>query len=557
MPNSPVRNSQTTRDRLGTMNSLPTTARSLATPLHTVAEVAAQFGLNLFGVGPTQAENTAFCGLAVGSSEVEPGKIFVALQGLKSHGARFAAQAVERGAVAILTDQEGAQLLSRSESPKVRQCPVLVSPPDSDLRELMARCAAWCHENPSHALNVAGVTGTNGKTTTTFFLDAILRGVGQRTGLIGTIEMRLGDLREPAVRTTVEAPVLQEFFANARHEKIDSISMEVSSHAISLHRITGTRFAVVGFTNLQRDHLDFHHTMQEYFEAKAALFTPEFSDVAVINVDDEYGWRLVNQTPLESWSIATDPNGPYFDSATWRTVNAAVTPDGTGVDFDLVSLDGKVIATHSPLLGSVNVANAGLATLMALKLGIPADRIKQGLVELGVVPGRMEIVSLPGQPKVIVDYAHTTEALEFALTSLGGSHLHGELTVVFGAAGERDASKRPEMGRVTVELADKVLVTDDDPYGEDRATIRSQILAGARDAQAFRALPPEQQAYRLQDFAVREDAITHAIKTAKVTDTVLIAGRGHETIQDLDGEQHVLDDRAFARAQLARFHPLD
>lgn len=540
-------------DRLGLMTSQIT--ESAWPQPRLITDLMQQF--NVSAQPTAKVDGAFFTGLSVSSAEIQKGEIFVAVQGLKAHGARFAQDALAAGASAVLTDAAGAQFLVAPESGVAGSEIVLVAQPGADLRELMARVATWFHNEPSATVAVAGVTGTNGKTTTTFFLDAIMRGVGQRTGLIGTIEMRLGEEHKAAVRTTVEAPVLQDFFARAVEQDIDTVSMEVSSHALSLHRVTGTKFAVVGFTNLQHDHLDFHHTMEEYYQAKAALFTPQYAAAAVINVDDKYGWRLAQETDLECVSIASQPDGPHFQEATWRVLDERVAKDGRGVDFVLAGPHGAVIPSFSPLLGSVNVANAGLATLMALQLGIAPQQITDGLKRLGVVPGRMEVVSAPHQPLTIVDYAHTTEALEFALTSLGERHIDGtgKLIVVFGAAGERDASKRPDMGRVAVQLADRVLVTDDDPYQEDRGDIRSQIIAGAQESEHYLKLSAHDRELLLQDYAVREDAITAAISMADPTDTVLIAGRGHESIQDLAGVQHELDDRVFARGVLARVFP--
>ena len=523
-----------------------------ATPRR-LADLADHFDLTVGFAAPLG--DREFMGLSVSTKDLATGEIFVALQGIKAHGIRFADQAVASGAAAILTDPAGlAQLTEQAARPTV---PVLVCAPGVDLRDLMATCAGWFYANPSSTVSVAGVTGTNGKTTTCFFLDAILRGAGRTTGIIGTIEMRLGDQTVPAVRTTVEAPVLQNFLAQAVAQGVQNVSMEVSSHALSLSRVAGTHFEVVGFTNLQRDHLDFHHTMDEYFEAKAALFVPGVAGSAVINIDDDYGWRLARLTSergLPAVTIASIEHLDHFQNADWRVTKQEVT--GHGVDFELTGRDGQTLSSYSPLLGSVNVANAALATLMARAMHIDLADINRGLRELAVVPGRMEVVSTKGQPLTIVDYAHTTDALEFALTSLRARQIDegadGKIYVVFGAAGERDAGKRPDMGRVTMELADFVAVTDDDPYAEDRATIRGHILSGARESAVYQSLSPAERAERLRDFAVREDAMTWALTHAGPADTVLIAGRGHETIQDLDGVQHELDDRVFAREILAR-----
>lgn len=500
-------------------------------------------------------------GLSVSTFSLELGDVFVAVPGLKVHGARYALQAIEAGAAAILTDASGVELLAelgvidraQSEQEWHAPVPVLQTAPNEDVRSVMAHCASVLYSNPSLPLAVSAVTGTNGKTTTSFFLDAIHRAAGERTALLGTVEMRLGESSVPSTRTTVESPVLQGFLARCVEEQIDHVTMEVSSHALSLHRVTATGFGTVGFTNLQHDHLDFHHTMEEYFEAKASLFTPEFAQMAVVIADDAWGRKLASRALIPTVSITTQLcDDPSF-AADWRVVEVAVATHGRGVDFVLNGPNGVSVRSYSPLLGDVNVSNAALATVMALCDGVAPSDILTGLTALAVVPGRMEVVSNAGEPLVIVDYAHTAEALEYALSSLHTRHensAEGKLIVVFGAAGDRDATKRPHMGEVAFQHSHVAIITDDDPYSESPSSIRDQVLQGVFGLNEYRELSAQQQALRVRNIAPREDAMEIAIKIARPQDTVLIAGRGHETIQDLNGEQHILDDREFARRVL-------
>lgn len=501
-------------------------------------------------------DDTKVCGITVNSQDVSSGDVFVGVAGLKAHGARFADAAIAQGAVAVLTDNAGIALLRESgviSSDGTSPVPVILGPTGSQLRHEMARWATMIYGDHSKNLNVSGITGTNGKTTTAFFLDAIHRAAGTSTALLGTVEMRLGHVSVPSQRTTVEAPVLQGFFARCVEEKIGHVTMEVSSHALVLDRVTGTTFDVVGFTNLQHDHLDFHHTMSEYFDAKALLFDAKFARTGVIVADDAWSRKLVQTAQIETLSIRTElSDDPTFD-ADYVTSNVRLSNDGLGLDFDIVGRDGHIIESHSPLLGSVNVSNAALATVMALQEGVSETEILHGLRDLAAVPGRMEVVSAEGQPLVIVDYAHTAEALDFALRSLKSTQEDssgGKLIVVFGAAGDRDATKRPMMGQVAMKHADVVILTDDDPYSEDPAKIRDDVFAGIESAPEFVALSSEQQLARVFNIAPRESAIEMAISMAVVGDTVLLAGRGHETIQDLDGDQHILDDRVYAREVL-------
>lgn len=507
----------------------------------------------------TRSEDvTLISGITVNSKEVSAGDVFVAVAGAKAHGAKFAQSALDQGATAILTDNAGIKVLrevgiiSASGESAV---PVIQGPSGTQLRHEMARWASAIYSDSSSLVQVSGVTGTNGKTTTCFFLDAIHRAAGSKTALLGTVEMRLGDISVPSERTTVEAPVLQGFFARCVEDNIEHVSMEVSSHALVLDRVTGTKFDVVGFTNLQHDHLDFHNTMDEYLEAKGELFSPQYASRGVIVADDVWARKLATSAKIDVTTISTElTDDPTFD-ADYRVENVRLADSGLGLDFEIVARDGSRISSHSPLLGAVNVSNAALATIMAIAQGCTQEDVVKGLNQLAVVPGRMEVVSSEGQPLVIVDYAHTAEALDFALESLKQTHHvdgSGKLIVVFGAAGERDALKRPIMGEVSIKTADVVFVTDDDPYGEDTALIRDEVSAGIYASPQWMAMDAQQRAAAVRVVAPREAAIEQAILMAQVGDTVLLAGRGHETIQEIAGVKNQLDDRVYAREVLAK-----
>lgn len=471
------------------------------------------------------------------------GDLFVALPGATVHGARFADDAVARGATAVLTDEDGAAALAGALDAEV---PVLVV---ADPRAVLGHVAAWVFGSPADHLATFGVTGTNGKTTVTFQLDAMMRALGFTSGLIGTVEMRSGDRVLPSKLTTPEAADLQALLAAMREDGVRTLAMEVSSHALALHRVDGVRYGVAGFTNLSTDHLDFHGTMEAYFLAKAQLFTPEHARRAVVTVDDEWGERLAAWTELPVVTVRTLALRDGAREADW--VVSGVEPHGTGTAFTITHTDGRSLRTSVNLPGYFNVSNAALALVMVLEGGVSLADLQEALDAAGgivpLVPGRMEVVDPgtpgSGQPRVIVDFAHNTEALELALDALRGT-TRGRLVVVFGAAGDRDKGKRPRMGAAAVGRADVVVVTDDDPHGEDPAQIRAAVLAGAQEAAHGRRVV-------VREIADRAEAIAAAIAEADEDDTILVAGRGHETVQEVAGVDHALDDRVEARAALA------
>ena len=536
-----------------------------------VSDLAAALGVP---VPSTDAEVT---GVVSDNRATRPGDLFVALPGARVHGARFAADAVGRGATAVLTDAAGAASLAGTPStgaatddapaptaPATPGVPVVVVP---DPRAAAGPAAAYVYAHPAESLATFGLTGTNGKTTTTYQLDHLLRGLGHRGGLVGTVETRSGDRVLPSVLTTPEAADLQAVLAAMVDDGVDSLAMEVSSHAIAARRVDGIVYDVVGFTNLTQDHLDFHGDLETYFAAKAELFTPARSRRGVVVVDDDHGVAMARRAEVPVATLTTGTGvRPLDPDADWTVSD--VTSDGTGSAFTLTHADGRTLRTRTALPGDYNVANAALAVTMVLESGADLEAVTRALARVdglaARVPGRMEVLS--AAPRVVVDFAHNTEALDLALSALRPTTT-GRLWVVFGATGDRDPGKRPHMGAVAVRGADVVVVTDDDPHGEDRAVVREAVLDGARealDAQVATAGADVGQATasardgsavvgpgtELSEIADRADAIAHAIARADPDDTVLIAGRGHETIQEIAGVDHHLDDREEARAAI-------
>ncbi len=513
-----------------------------------VRDLALTFGLETTAAGTADVSVTS---VASDNRLAADGDLFVALAGARAHGARFAADAVARGARAVLTDAEGARLVEGE-----LEVPVLVA---DDPRAVLGAVAAWVYGHPAEHLMTFGVTGTNGKTTTTYQIDHLLRALGWKGGLIGTVEMRSGDRVLASRLTTPEAADLQALLAAMVEDDVRTLAMEVSSHALALHRVDGIEFGVVGFTNLSQDHLDFHGDLQGYFDAKALLFTPEHARRGVVVVDDAWGERMVAAARVPVATLRTRPARGQEAAADWTVTD--VTPHGTGSAFTLTHTDGRALRTSTSLPGNFNVANAALAVVMVLEGGAHLDDVREALDAAGglsaTVPGRMEVVG-PGTgadgrglPRVVVDFAHNTDALELALAALRPTTA-GRLVVVFGATGDRDPGKRPAMGAAAVAGADVVVVTDDDPHGEDPAAVRAEVLAGARAARDVAVGAGRD--VEVLEVAPRAAAIRRAVLDAGPDDTVLVAGRGHETIQEVAGVDLELDDRVEARHALATRH---
>lgn len=465
-------------------------------------------------------------GLAYDSRRVQPGDLFCCIVGARSDGHEHARAAVASGASALLVER-----------------PLDLGVPEimvSDARRAMARLAAEIWDHPARSFTLIGVTGTNGKTTTVYLVDSILRAAGHTTGLIGTIETRVGARVRPGARTTPESVDLQSLFAEMRSDQVGAVAMEVTSHALTLHRVEGVRFDAAVFTNLSQDHLDFHRDMEDYFAAKSGLFRPDRSARGAANIDDAYGEKLLAGAQIPSLSFAVSRDADV------RASEVSVGRHDT--EFTISVHAGGQVAGEAriktPLVGAFNVSNCLAAAAAALQAGIAWEAIGAGLAGLRAVPGRFESVD-QGQPfSVIVDYAHTPDSLDNVLreTRRMAERHGGRVVCVFGCGGDRDSGKRPLMGGAAARLADIVIVTSDNPRSEDPHSIIGQILEGLL---VERAEGPD---------AVLEDraaAIREALGRARSGDVVVIAGRGHEATQERADRMVPFDDRNVARAALA------
>ncbi|MGC7100516.1 UDP-N-acetylmuramoyl-L-alanyl-D-glutamate--2,6-diaminopimelate ligase [Amycolatopsis lurida] len=468
-------------------------------------------------IAPPESVETAVTGATLRAQHVLPGDLFAALPGARAHGADFADAAIAAGAAAVLTDEAGA------ERPAVRDAgvPVLVHP---EPRQALGLMAAWIYGEPSLKLSVLGVTGTSGKTTTAYLIDSGLRAAGRTTGLIGTVETRIAGERLASAFTTPEAPDLQALFAVMVEQGVTHTAMEVSSHALALGRVTGTRFAVGAFTNLSQDHLDFHRDMEDYFAAKSLLFDGR-STTEVVVVDSAWGQALV--TP-HTVTVSTEPE----NEAAWTATELTALPTGEQ-SFVLHAPGGRTATAKIPLPGEFNVANALLAAAILDVTGVELPDIVRGIGEVEV-PGRMERVHL-GQPfTAVVDYAHKPAAVAQALDALR-ARTDGRVITVLGCGGDRDTAKRPMMGEAAAKRSDVLIVTDDNPRSEEPEPIRAAMLAGARSAGAAGG--------EIEEIGDRRAAIARAVELAGPGDIVLVAGKGHETGQEAHGVVHPFSDR--------------
>ena len=485
-------------------------------------ELAAQVGAVMAdGVAVPDVPVT---GVTLRAQDVRPGDLFAALPGSATHGARFAGDAIQSGAVAVLTDAAGV-----AEMGEVT-VPTLVHPAP---RGVLGGLAATVYGNPSEHVTVIGITGTSGKTTTTYLVESGLRAGGRTAGLIGTIGIRVDGADIPSALTTPEAPALQAMLAAMAEQGVDTVVMEVSSHALALGRVDGTGFAVGAFTNLSRDHLDFHPTMADYFEAKALLFDPDsplHARAAIVCVDDDAGRAMATRAGA---AVTVSATGQPAD---WRASDVAPMGAG-GQEFTATDPAGVHHRVGIRLPGHYNVANALVALAILDSVGVSPEQAAPGLLRTRV-PGRLEEIDRGQDFLALVDYAHKPEALRAVLTTLQDPGRR--LAVVFGAGGDRDPGKRTAMGAVAAELADLVVVTDDNPRSEDPAAIRREILTGAGEAGT------KAEVVEIGD---RGEAIRHAVNWAGPGDVVLIAGKGHETGQRTGDVVRPFDDRVeLARA---------
>jgi UDP-N-acetylmuramoyl-L-alanyl-D-glutamate--2,6-diaminopimelate ligase len=427
--------------------------------------------------------------------------------------------------VAVLTDEAGAS------RPVLRDAavPVLLHP---DPRGVLGSIAAWIYGEPSLHLSVLGITGTSGKTTTAYMIESGLRAAGHTTGLIGTVETRLAGERLASAFTTPEAPDLQALFAVMVERGVTHVPMEVSSHALALGRVAGTRFAVGAFTNLSQDHLDFHRDMEDYFQAKTLLFDGR-STTEVVCVDGEWGRRLV--TPRTITVSSADDGG-------WTASGLATDPTGEQ-SFVMHGPGGLRVSTTLPIPGAFNVTNALVAAACLDASGVAADAIAAGLSTVEV-PGRMERVALGQDFTAVVDYSHKPAAVALALDAMR-ARTGGRVIIVLGCGGDRDVAKRRLMGEAAARRSDLLIVTDDNPRSEDPAAIRAEMLAGATDV-------PAEQRGEVIDIGDRRQAIGTAVARARPGDVVVIAGKGHETGQEIDGVVHPFSDRDELEAAIRR-----
>ena len=475
------------------------------------------------GAGGSAGDSQRVAGIAYDSRRVGPGDVFVALRGQRFDGGTFARAAVERGAVAVVAE---------------------TGPPDGDsavpwlivddARQALAAMSAALFDDPSHELLVVGITGTNGKTTTSYLVQAAFERAGVPCGRVGTVGYQFASIERPAARTTPEAADLQALLRDMVDAGCRASVLEVSSHALSLRRVDEVRFGAAVFTNLSRDHLDFHGDMESYFAVKRRLFEMLPDDgFGIVNLDDPVGEELVR--------VAPRPVTFAVDRAADVTP-AAVTASLAGVAFDVHTPRGLLHA-RSPLLGQFTVYNilAAVATCMALDL--PFSAVEQGIGAVDRVPGRCEVVSgRSDEITVVIDYAHTDDALRRLLETLRPL-TRGRLITVFGCGGDRDRTKRPLMGAVASRLSDRVIVTSDNPRSEDPAAIVDEITRGipaAAPAGAFLAV------------VGRDEAIARAVAEAEPGDLVVIAGKGHEKYQEIGGRMLRFDDAEMARNALVR-----
>lgn len=490
-----------------------------ATPL---TELADQLG------APAPGHAPEVTGITHDSRAVRPGDLYAALPGARAHGADFVSQAASLGAVAVLTDPAGAERVAATG------LPALVV---DDPRARMGELAATIYGHPGRDLLQIGITGTSGKTTTAYLVEGGLRTV-RSTGLIGTVEMRIGDERIKSERTTPEATDLQALFAVMRERGTDAVAMEVSSHALVLGRVDGCVFDIAVFTNLSPEHMEFHSGMEDYFQAKAQLFTPARSRFGVVNVDDEYGRRLAKESgvPVVTYSAEGHPD------ADWRAEDVKVGPlDST---FTVVGPKDERISATSPLPGPFNVANTLAAIVALAAAGLDPQSAADGIAAVPGVPGRLERVD-EGQPYLaVVDYAHKTDAVESVLRALRRI-TEGKVHVVLGCGGDRDRSKREPMGAAAARLADTAVLTSDNPRSEDPLAILAAMLQGA-------ASVPAHERGEVQVFEDRAAAVAAAVARAEPGDTVLVAGKGHEQGQDIAGVVRPFDDRQVLREAIKK-----
>ncbi len=482
------------------------------------------------------ADEPGVTGVTHDSRAVQPGDLYAALPGAQAHGAEFSQAAVAAGAAAILTDPAGRD---RAAATGV---PVFVV---ADPRARLGDVACWVYGEPSGRLRLIGVTGTSGKTTTSYLIEAGLRMAGYETGLIGGVETRIGADVQPSQLTTPEATDLQALLATMAERGVTAAAMEVSSHALALGRVAGTHYDVAIFTNLSQDHLDFHAGMEDYFAAKATLFTPRYADAGVVNLDDPYGRRLAADAPIPITTFSAAGNA----AADWRAENVRVGADGS--TFRVIGPGGVEADASLNLVGLYNVANALGAIVGLVEAGTGLDDAVAGVGSCPGVPGRLERVQCDpagggAAPDLtaVVDYSHKPGAVEAVLRALRPV-TQGSLIIVLGCGGDRDRAKRPLMGAAAARLADVAIFTSDNPRSEDPLAILAAMLDGAL------GVPQRHRAHVIVE-PDRAAAIGLAVFAAAKGDVILVAGKGHERGQYVAARVLPFDDREVTADALRR-----
>jgi len=500
--------------------------RPVRTPL---AELAGLLGDRLVATpGRGDLDTVEVTGVTISSLRVRPGDVYVAAPGTHAHGATYTSQAVAGGAVAVLTDPAGRDLLGSGTG-----APVLVV---ERPREVLGAIAARVYGTPAERLRLVAVTGTQGKTTTTRLAEGALTTAGVTAAVVGTVGTRVAGVEVKTSLTTPEAPDLHALFAVMVERDVVACAMEVSSHALVMGRVDGVVFDVACFTNLGRDHLDFHTDVEDYFRAKASLFTPERCRLGLVNLDDPHGRRLVQEATVPVRTFSTHSSG-----ADWWADDVVLEP--TGSTFTVHTPDGRSVPARVPLTGDFNVANALCAIAALGEVGFDPAEVAEAMGRSGGVPGRLEQVEAGQDFLAVVDYAHKPDAVEAALGALRPL-TEGRLLVVIGAGGDRDPGKRPLMGEVAARLADVLVVTDDNPRTEDPARIRAAVLGG------LAAVPAAERA-EVHEQGDRRRAIRLAVSLAGRGDTVVVAGKGHETGQEIGVDVVAFDDRDVLREEIA------
>ncbi|MES2169326.1 MAG: UDP-N-acetylmuramoyl-L-alanyl-D-glutamate--2,6-diaminopimelate ligase [Actinomycetota bacterium] len=492
----------------------------LARPL---AGLVSEFGLESVG----SLDGVEVTGVTLRSTEVEPGDLFVGVKGLASHGASYAADAAESGAVAVLTDAEGAELAASSGLPVV----IVDSP-----RAALGGVSAWVYRTSEHPPLLLGVTGTNGKTSTSYILEAILKQLGLVTGLSSTAERHIGDLNVVSRLTTPEASEMHALLARMRESEVRAVAIEVSAQALSRNRVDGLLFDVVAFTNLSHDHLDDYADMDEYFEAKVVFFEPDRGRRGVISLDSPWGQKIVERSRIPVTTISATP-GVVGE---WNVELLEERAEFTR--FRLTGPEGRSVESSVPLIGWHMAADAGLAIVMLVEAGFALEAIGQA-IEGGIsayLPGRTERVSGERSPSVFVDFGHSPDAFLNTLAAVR-TVTEGKVIMLFGADGDRDKTKRHEMGRVASEHSDILVITDHHPRFEDPDSIRATLIEGANLA--------EHQA-ELYEVSPPEEAIRKAVSLAKEGDSILWAGPGHQDYRDIRGVRTEYSARQLARDAL-------